>query len=283
MPLEEIFGEEGKRLISADSIPFGMKDTVVDPIDVVVLTKNSERVLESCLRSIYENVPVARLIVVDNHSEDSTIEILRKFDDRYHNVVVFQDRGTRATARQKGIGNVKTEWFMFVDSDVVLCRDWYRKALRYVDKDVGLIWGIEVWSTIKNRATLKIFLWITKKIFELRGGTHDALIRSCLVKDIQIPKDLHVFEDSYIKDWIIKKEFRVIGCYDPYCVHFRPEGVWTLRGGSNMIAEAVRCGNPSMISKLTLAYGFYTIYSIYRLIVGRTRIHKQYKVEHEFG
>jgi hypothetical protein len=115
-----------------------------------------------------------------------------------------------------------------------------------------------------------MFLWITRKIFELRGGTHDALIRTSSVQDICIPRELHVFEDSYIKDWIVKKNFRVVGCYDPYCVHFRPEGVWTLRGGSNMIAEAVRSGNPSMISKLTLAYGFYTLYSIYRLISGRT-------------
>ncbi len=270
MPLEEIPGETGKSSLSMESTHPGLKDALVDPVDVVVLTKNSERILESCLRSIYENVPVARLIVVDSYSEDRTIEILRKFDHIYHNVVVFQDRGTRATARQKGIENVETEWFMFVDSDVVLCRDWYIKALRYVDKDVGLIWGIEVWSTIKNRATLKMFLWITRKIFELRGGTHDSLIRSCLVKDIQIPRELHVFEDSYIKDWIVKKDFRVIGCYRPYCVHFRPEGVWTLRGGSNIVAEAVRCGNPSRISKLTLAYGFYTIYSVYRLIVDRT-------------
>jgi len=243
----------------------------MDSIDVILLTKNSEQVLEGCLRSIYRNVPVKRLIVVDNHSVDNTLDILRGFDERYHNVVILHDSGTRATARQKGIAFVETEWFMFVDSDVILCRDWYGRALSCVSSDVGSVWGIEVWSTIKNRATLKLFLWITRKIFDLRGGTHDTLVRTCLVKDIKIPRDLHVFEDTYIRDWIVKKGYRAVACYNPFCVHFRPESVWTLKGSSNTIAEAIRYGNSRLIGKLIPAYGFYTVYSIYRLFNNRAK------------
>jgi len=46
-------------------------------IDVIVLTKNSERLLTECLASIYENVPVNKLIVVDGYSTDSTLEIVK--------------------------------------------------------------------------------------------------------------------------------------------------------------------------------------------------------------
>ena len=42
-----------------------------DRMDVIVLTKNSERLLEQCFDSIFENVPVNRLIVVDGYSTDS--------------------------------------------------------------------------------------------------------------------------------------------------------------------------------------------------------------------
>ncbi len=246
-------------------------NVTMDPVDVVLLTKDSERILETCLKSVYRNVPVGRLIVVDGYSVDRTIDILRRFNDDYHNVVIIYDRGTRATARQKGIDAVKTAWFIFVDSDVVLCRDWYKKALKYTSDDIGAVWGIEVWSTIKNQATLKMFLWITRKLFELRGGTHDTLIRTCLVKDIQIPKDLHVFEDAYVKDWITKKGYRAVACYDPYCIHFRPENVWTLEGSLAIIADAIRCGSPSLIGRLILAYGFYTGYSMYQLFTNENR------------
>jgi len=236
-------------------------------VDVVLLTKNSERVLEKCLASVYENVPVNQLLVVDGYSTDKTLQILDRFNDKYQNVKVTFDRGTRGTAREKGIRQVTTDWFMFVDSDVVVCQNWYKKALKHLDKTAGAIWGIEVWSTIQNLATLKMFLRVTRKIFDLRGGTHDTLIRTDLVKDIRIPRNLHVFEDSYIMDWISSKGYRVVACYNPYCIHYRPEDVWTLKGSLNIIADAIRFGSLRLLSKLVFAYGFYSVYSVYQLLM----------------
>ncbi len=240
-------------------------------VDVVLLTKNSEKKLRECLESIYRNVPVNHLIVIDGYSTDKTLEIVREFQKKHGNVLVMQDRGNRASARQKGLRRVSTEWFMFVDSDVILCEGWFKKAEKYVDKDVGGIWGIEVWSTIQSPAMLKMFLWITRKIFDLRGGTHDTLVRTGLVKDIEIPKGLHVFEDAYIKDWITQKGYKVIACYDPYCIHYRSENVWTLRGSLNIIVDAIRFGRLTLLVKLTFAYGFYTAYSLYQFFANKTR------------
>ena len=235
-------------------------------LDVVVLTKNSEQRLSECLKAVYENVPLNRLIVVDGYSTDRTLDIVRKFQEKHGNVLVIQDRGTRATARQKGIDQLKTEWFMFVDSDAVLCKNWFKKAEKHIDENVGAVWGIEVWSTLKNPKILKLFLWITRKIFDLRGGTHDTLIRTDLVKDIKIPQLLHVFEDAYIKDWITSKGYKVVACYDPFCIHFRPASVWTIRGSLNIIAESIKAGRLTLLFKLTLAYGFYTAYSMYQFL-----------------
>jgi glycosyltransferase involved in cell wall biosynthesis len=235
-------------------------------IDVVLLTKDSERKLRDCVDSIYRNIPVARLIVVDGYSKDKTLEILKGFNQKYGNVEVIMDKGTRATARQKGIEAVKTEWFVFVDSDVVLCSDWFKKTQEYVADNVGAIWGIEVWSTISNPKTLKLFLITTRKIFAVRGGTHDTLIRKKALNGIKIPRNLHVFEDAYIKDWIEDKGYRVVACYSPFCIHYRPQTVWTFRGSLGLVAESFKIGSPWLISRLLLAYGFYTVYSFYQLL-----------------
>jgi glycosyltransferase involved in cell wall biosynthesis len=236
------------------------------PVDVVLLTKNSQRKLQECVESIYRNIPIAQLIVVDGYSNDRTLAILEGFNQKHGNILVIFDKGTRATARQKGIEAVKTDWFVFVDSDVVLCRDWFKKAQRYIAPDVGAVWGIEVWSTLQNPKTLKLFLVTTRKIFEVRGGTHDTLIRTDLVRDIKIPVGLHVFEDTYIKDWIEQKGYRVVACYSPFCIHYRPATVWTFRGSLGLVAESVKIGSPLLVSKLLLAYGFYTVYSFYQLL-----------------
>ena len=240
-------------------------------VDVIIITKNSERMLKECLRAVYENVPLNRLILVDGYSTDKTLEIVHEFQKKYGNVLVIQDNGTRATARQKGIEQVETEWFMFVDSDAVLCKGWFKKAEKHMRQDVGAVWGIEVWSTIKNPAILKLFLWITRKIFDLRGGTHDTLICTDVVRDIKIPKVLHVFEDAYIKDWITQKGYKLIACYDPFCIHYRPASVWTIRGSLNIIADSIRAGRLTLFIRLTVAYGFYTAYSLYQFLANNIK------------
>ncbi len=240
-------------------------------VDVVIITKNSERMLSECLKSVYKNVPVNRLIIIDGYSNDNTLQIVSRFQKKHGNVLIIQDKGTRATARQKGIDHVETEWFMFVDSDAVLCQDWFKKAEKHLAETVGAVWGIEVWSTIRNPLMLKMFLLVTRKIFDLRGGTHDTLVRTDLVKDIEIPKILHVFEDAYIKDWITQKGYELIACYIPYCIHFRPASVWTIRGSLNIIADAIRVGRLTLLFKLTFAYGLYTAYSMYQFFANNLK------------
>jgi glycosyltransferase involved in cell wall biosynthesis len=242
-------------------------DTSNGSIDVVLLTKNSQRRLKECLDSVYRNVPVNQLIVVDCYSTDETLSIIKEFDEIFHNLKIVFDKGNRATGRQKGISLVTTDWFLFVDSDVILCKDWYKKAQYYINENVGAVWGTEIWSTIKTISTLKLFLIVTRKVFEVRGGTHDTLIRTDLVRDIKIPKKLHVFEDAYIKEWVESKGFCVIACYVPFCIHYRPDDVWTFRGSLGLIAEAFKFGHPLVILKLLAAYGFYTGYSVYQFAV----------------
>ena len=58
-------------------------------VDVVIITKNSERMLNECLKAVYENVPLNRLIVVDGYSIDRTLEIVRGFQKKHGNVLVI--------------------------------------------------------------------------------------------------------------------------------------------------------------------------------------------------
>jgi glycosyltransferase involved in cell wall biosynthesis len=230
------------------------------PVDVVILTKNSERLLRRCIDSVYQNVPINRLIVVDGYSTDSTLQILEEFQERHGNVVLVQDRGTRGSARQVGINKVKTDWFMFVDSDVVLSRNWFAEAENLMRDDVGGIWGIEIWSVLRGARILGLFERVTLKIFDKRGALHDLLVRRKAVDGIAVPYNLHTYEDAYIKSWICGKGYKVIGVYEPYCFHFRSTMVWTLRHFS-LMGEDLRFAacHPSLI----LPYMFHTIVEIY--------------------
>jgi glycosyltransferase involved in cell wall biosynthesis len=228
----------------------------MEPIDVAILTLNSERKLRQCLHSVYENVPVKRLVVVDGYSTDGTLEIFRYFQAKYGNVVIVQESGTRGSARQTAIGMVQTEWFLFVDSDVVLSKDWFAKAEKLVHDDVGAVWGIEIWSVLRKSKVLSLFERVTLKIFDKRGGTHDLLVRRKALEGIKIPFKLHTYEDGYIKSWIEHNGYKVLGVYEPYCIHCRPESTWSVETNIGFMVSDLKYAirHPMLL----LSYGFYS-------------------------
>ena len=226
------------------------------PVDVVMLTKNSERVLKDCLTSIYENVAVKRLIVIDGFSTDSTLQILKSFNEKFGNVKIISEDGSRAKARQIGIKEVETDWFMFADSDIILCEDWFEKVGRHLEDNVGAVWGlnIDVIPNMKNRFFLKALAFVARECFNLRGGMHDTLIRTSTVKDIKIPVKLHAYEDAYIIDWIKKKGFKIIIGNDIYCLHHRPPEDWNLKESISLAILEMKCG---LVYSRSFKYAFY--------------------------
>jgi glycosyltransferase involved in cell wall biosynthesis len=240
-----------------------------EPIDVAILTKNSQRLLRRCIASVYKNVPVNTLIVIDGYSTDGTLKIIKEFQEKHGNVLLVQDRGTRGRARQMAIGIVETDWFMFVDSDAVLSRNWFAKAKKSIRDDVGAIWGMEIWSILRKSKILKLFERVTLKIFEKRGGLHDFLVRRKAITGIEVPSDLHTYEDAYIKSWIGAQGYKVIAVYEPYCIHYRSNAVWTLRHFSQMGDDLkFTARHPSLL----FPYLFHTIIEVYQTVLFKCRL-----------
>ncbi|RLE83634.1 MAG: hypothetical protein DRJ67_11850, partial [Thermoprotei archaeon] len=124
---------------------------------------------------------------------------------------------TRATARQTAIDifleNFQEEWLMFIDDDAVLNPGWWEEARYYIrDSKVGLIWGLNYDSTPFRRKLLgKLgidYVSYLKKQFDVRGGTHDTMLRRGAIEGIFIPPQLHIFEDAFIKHYIECRGYR---------------------------------------------------------------------------
>jgi glycosyltransferase involved in cell wall biosynthesis len=235
---------------------------MIQAIDVVLLTKNSEHLLSECLASIYENVPVKNLIVVDGFSSDSTMKIINKFKQTHRNVAVLKVDGSRGRARQRGIEQVTTEWFMFVDSDVTLSRDWFKEAEKKLTSDVGAVWGvnIDVIPNVRDKRIIKFQSLIARQCFDLRGGMHDTLIRREAVQGIEIPQELHAYEDTYIINWIRERGYKTVIGDSIYCLHFKAPGNWSLQNGVSQAIVEFRCG---MLYSHMYEYLFYYPFFIF--------------------
>lgn len=234
-----------------------------DKVDVVLLTKNSEYLLGKCINSIYQNIPVNNLIVVDGFSTDRTLSIIKKFNKIYKNVKIYKTTGTRARARELGISKVSTEWFAFVDSDVVLCKNWFKKAKEDFSSNVGAVWGlnIDIIPNLKQKWIILLQSMIARQCFDLRGGMHDTLIRTETVKDLKIPPELHAFEDTFLAKAIKKQGFKVKAGSDVYCLHYKPPTNWSFQNMINQAIVEFKCG---VLKMHMAAYSlFYPVFMFY--------------------
>ncbi|MCW4001076.1 MAG: glycosyltransferase family 2 protein [Candidatus Bathyarchaeota archaeon] len=248
-------------------------------VDVVLLTKNSQHLLRKCLTSVYQNVPIKNLIVIDGFSSDRTLKILDEFNRRYGNVKLFQMEGSRARARTAGIAKVTTEWFVFVDSDVILSRGWFSKIQSDASKGVGAVWGvnIDLLPNVKNRHILKVQMRVARRCFKLRGGMHDTLILHKAVAGIRIPEELHAYEDAYLVRLIERRGYKVLVASEAYCLHDKPPDNWSLKNGlSQSIVELRCCLVYSHLYEYVLFYPVFFLYWALQLPLNgfRNGLHK---------
>jgi len=243
-------------------------------IDVVILTKNSEKTLEHCLLSISKSVPVNKLIAIDGYSTDETVEILKRY-----NATIIQTYGTRGVARQIGINMVTTDWFAFVDSDVVLCDNWFEKMKAFMSPEVGAVFGLDLpspLSGLKHR-----FMQVSSaRVFKIRGGCHDILIQKKAISGIKIPEKLHTLEDAFIKEWI-EKLWRIVVNYKACCYHFKERSSFLSR--DSVVSTVKEFGQLRLVKDRMLFGLIFAIISILDNIGVAKRIQKRIYIIAEHG
>lgn len=103
-----------------------MSDEVPGRVSVIVPTRNNERTIEACLKSVKaQDYSDIELIVVDNHSNDGTDRIARELADRF--VTAGPERSAQ---RNRGIHESSGEWILWLDSDINLTSDAVRLAVQ---------------------------------------------------------------------------------------------------------------------------------------------------------
>ncbi len=142
---------------------------MVGRIDVIVRTFNSESTLRDCLSSVVELLPVNRLIVVDHHSIDRTIEIAREFGCE----IYFEGEGL-GKATTIGIDRSTTEEILFIDSDITVKRgDFVEIALKHMkNPTVGAVVGMSMGHKFSYGIPLGMTLFRRSEISRVKIPGH---------------------------------------------------------------------------------------------------------------
>lgn len=129
-------------------------------ISVVITTKNEEKNIENCLKSIleqsYKNIEI---IVVDNFSTDKTKEIALRYTDKVYDLSKEIDltniKNYRGAQLNFGVSKASGEIIFFPDADMTFDKNLLSEAVEKLEKNDALyvpeiIYGNGLFGKIRN-------------------------------------------------------------------------------------------------------------------------------------
>lgn len=112
-------------------------------VSIVVPAFNAEQYLAECLDSIVVQHEVGEIIVVDDGSTDSTLQIAQDYSKHDSRIkVLHQPNSGVSVARNRGMDAVGLPWMAFVDADDILPENAVSMLLSAAEQyDVDMMYG----------------------------------------------------------------------------------------------------------------------------------------------
>lgn len=104
-------------------------------VSIIIVNYNGRHLIETCLSSVINtNYPNFEIIVVDNHSTDDSVAIVRnKFSSC--KVIQLEKNMGFAIANNIGTKNAKGDYFVFLNNDTYVTPEWIRELVMVMEKD----------------------------------------------------------------------------------------------------------------------------------------------------
>lgn len=173
-------------------------------VSVVITTKNEEKNIENCLKSIVgQNYPADKIeiLVVDNNSSDCTKEIALKYTGN-----VFEKGPERSAQRNFGVEKSSGEYFIYLDADMILDKDVIGDCVAKINSDINII------ALYVSEIVMGEKFWSRVRRFE--RSFYDGTVIDC-VRFVRKDKFLEVggFDENLTgpEDWDLDKKLRKIG------------------------------------------------------------------------
>jgi len=155
-------------------------------VSVIVTTKNEEKNIENCLRSIKnQTFKNCELIIVDNFSIDKTAELAQKYEAE-----VYFKGNERSAQRNYGAQVSRGKYLIYLDADMILSSHVIEECVARCERDdidalyiPERILGHGFWIKVRDfersfytGTVIDAVRFIRKDLFERIGGFDESLI-----------------------------------------------------------------------------------------------------------
>ena len=120
-------------------------------ISVVIPTYNHAHFLKTALESVVNQTYTEwEAIVVNNYSDDNTIDVVSEFGDPRIKLRNYKNHGVIAAGRNQAISMSKGEYVAFLDSDDIWYPDKLKECLELLNQGFDLVCHGEFWVKTDN-------------------------------------------------------------------------------------------------------------------------------------
>lgn len=130
-------------------IYYNMKNPL---ISIITVSFNSVKTIEETIKSVIaQTYPKIEYIIIDGGSNDGTIDIIKKYENRISYWISEPDKGIY-NAMNKGIIKSSGDYILFINSDDQLyASNTIDSCIRYIDDSVDVLYGDLVFNYINKQ------------------------------------------------------------------------------------------------------------------------------------
>ena len=116
-------------------------------VSIVVPTYNHGHVLKEAIQSLLlQTYPYWEAFIINNYSEDNTVEVVEKFAEPRIELVNFRNYGVIAASRNEGMRRARGEYIAFLDSDDVWKPTKLERCIEEFNSGCDVVCHGTIWS-----------------------------------------------------------------------------------------------------------------------------------------
>ncbi|MFH1760769.1 MAG: glycosyltransferase family 2 protein [bacterium] len=142
-------------------------------ISIIILTHNSAQFITPCLESIIKQKDNdVEIIIVDNTSQDNTLECIKAYD-KYVQLIQNKDNLGPCRGRNQAIAKAQGDWILTLDCDVVLEHDFIynlKQSIQSLSSQTGMVQPKILAPDKKTIYSCGIYLSWARRFFDIGHG-----------------------------------------------------------------------------------------------------------------
>lgn len=162
-------------------------------LSIVVPVYNTEKYLESCLKSILKALPnkiidKTEILIINDGSSDNSEEIILKYKNNFPDLIKYikQDNHGLGNVRNVGLKNAKGKYIASIDSDDTIDSRFFISALDAMNNNIDVV--ICDWLSVTNDSSFQtpaIECFLNNKVNKYEGMLYTTIMPSSCNKIIK--------------------------------------------------------------------------------------------------